>query len=95
MSKEPTSITELAEYISNVTYLLGIAVGWEEASKAIRAEAGEIFAKGNNDQLAQTYRDLAQSIKVQASKKRQEYDKQKPQKESAFKLLEQIEKGIN
>jgi len=67
------------------SYLLGIAVGYEQNSGWLRKLSGDMFAHGK-DERAKMFRDLADDIAGFAVEKRKEHEKLKGQIENEAKV---------
>jgi uncharacterized protein YeaO (DUF488 family) len=58
------------------SYLLGIAVGWEQASEEFTKRAGEAFSAGK-DEKAHFFRDMAKLCKEASASRRKDFEKHK------------------
>lgn len=87
------NLGELGEQISGAAFMLGTTSGIDIAAKKIRSRSGEFFAKGQ-DKEAKIWRGIADYLDELHKATRSDYDSYRPQKEAAFKKLDEVQRVL-
>lgn len=89
--KTEKDIHEAIRAISNAWYELGICTGHEIAARLLRAEAGQLYAEGKNDNQAKLYREIADKLDDLYKTGRKAYDAGSSQlKETAYEDVQNL-----